>query len=209
MEVLVGFVDGDVDKPVVMGCLANSANPAPLNLPADSTRSIFRSRSSPGGRGSNEIRIEDRAGAEEVYVRAQRNWTQHVLSDLNLQVDSQRSAVIGANDTLQVRGDRHIRIDNQTVKARGQWHVGAGQQVVIDGGANATIQAGGHWINIGPAGIFSSVPIQLGGAPMPALGASTVQRALVPLSAAQILSLKSDAPFCEECERCKEGVCAA
>lgn len=209
MEVLVGFVDGDVDKPVVMGCLANGANPAPLNLPADGTRSIFRSRSSPGGRGSNEIRIEDRAGAEEVYVRAQRNWTQHVLSDLNLQVDSQRSAVIGANDTLHVRGDRHIRIDNQTVKASGQWHVGAGQQVVIDGGANATIQAGGHWINIGPAGIFSSVPIQLGGAPTPALGASTAQRALVPLSLAQILSLKSDAPFCEECERCKEGVCAA
>lgn len=209
MEVLVGFVDGDVDKPVVMGCLANGANPAPLNLPADGTRSIFRSRSSPGGRGSNEIRIEDRAGAEEVYVRAQRNWTQHVLSDLNLQVDSQRSAVIGANDTLHVRGDRHIRIDNQTVKASGQWHVGAGRQVVIDGGANATIQAGGHWINIGPAGIFSSVPIQLGGAPTPALDASTAQRALVPLSVAQILSLKSDAPFCEECERCKEGVCAA
>ena len=209
MEVLVGFVDGDVDKPVVVGCLANGANPAPLNLPADSTRSIFRSRSSPGGRGSNEIRIEDRAGAEEVYVRAQRNWTQHVLSDLNLQVDSQRSAVIGANDTLHVRGDRHIRIDNQTVKASGQWHVGAGRQVVIDGGANATIQAGGHWINIGPAGIFSSVPIQLGGAPTPALDASTAQRALVPLSVAQILSLKSDAPFCEECERCKEGACAA
>lgn len=209
MEVLVGFVDGDVDKPVVMGCVANGSNRPPLGLPADNTRSIFRSQSSPGGRGSNEIRIEDRAGAEEIYLRAQRNWTQHVLNDLHVQADGQRRTVIGASDELQVHGDRHIRVASQTVKASGQFHVGAAQQVVIDGGASATIQAGGHWINIGPAGIFSSVPIQVGGAPMPAIGASPVQRVLAPLSAAQILSLKSAAPFCEECERCKGGACAA
>lgn len=209
MEVLVGFVDGDVDKPLVMGCLPNGANPVPLNLPADSTRSMFRSQSSPGGRGSNEIRIEDRAGAEEIHVRAQRDWTQQVLHDLHLQVGRQRRAVIGADDHLQVHGDRHVRVNSQAVTASGQFHVGAAQQAVIDGGASATIQAGGHWINIGPAGIFSSVPIQVGGAPMPAIGAAIVERTLAPLSVAQILSLKSAAPFCEECARCKEGFCAA
>ncbi|MHC8322725.1 type VI secretion system Vgr family protein [Pseudomonas sp. GB2N2] len=209
MEVLVGFIDGDVDKPLVMGCLPNGANATPLNLPADNTRSVFRSQSSPGGGGYNELRIEDRKGAEEIYLRAQRNWTQHVLNDMHVQVDSQRSAVIAANDNLHVHGDRHIRVNSQTFKASGQLHVGAGQQVVIDGGASATIQAGGHWINISPAGIFSSVPIQLGGAPMPAMGAPSVSRKLAALSVAQILTLKSDAPFCEECERCKEGICAA
>ncbi|MHC8356168.1 type VI secretion system Vgr family protein [Pseudomonas sp. LB3P81] len=209
MEVLVGFVDADVDKPLVMGCLPNGANSAPLDLPADNTRSIFRSQSSPGGGGYNELRVEDRKGAEEIYLRAQRNWTQHVLNDMHVQIESQRSAVIGANDNLHVHGDRHIRVHSQVLKASGQFHASAGQQIVIDGGANATIQAGGHWINIGPAGIFSSVPIQLGGAPMPAMGAPSTQRKLLALSAAQILSLKSDAPFCEECERCKDGVCAA
>jgi type VI secretion system secreted protein VgrG len=116
---------------------------------------------------------------------------------------------IGANDHLHVRGDRYINANNQTFKASGQFHVSAGQQVVIDGGASATIQAGGHWINIGPAGIFSSVPIELGGALMPTLGAPTTQQTRLALSAAQILSLKSDAPFCEECERCQGGACAA
>ncbi|MCY1461841.1 hypothetical protein D9M71_795420 [compost metagenome] len=100
-----------------------------------------------------------------------------------------------------MRGDRHISVGNQSLKASGQ--------VVIEGGANVTLQAGGHWINIGPAGIFSSVPIELGGAPMPAMSAPSSQRQLAALSVAQILSLKSDAPFCEECARCKEGVCAA
>ncbi|MHC8289346.1 type VI secretion system Vgr family protein [Pseudomonas sp. XS1P51] len=209
MEVLVGFLDADADKPLIMGCLPNAATPVPLDLPADKTRSIFRSQSSPGGGGYNELRIEDRKGAEEIYLRAQRNWTQHVLQDLHVQVGNQRSVDIGASDNLHVHGDRYISVNSQTLKASGQFHVGAGQQVVIDGGASATLQAGGHWINIGPAGIFSSVPIQLGGAAMPAMGAPTSQRTLLALSTAQILSLKSDAPFCEECERCKEGVCAA
>lgn len=201
MEVLVGFVDADVDKPVVMGCVPNGANSAPLNLPADKTRSIFRSQSSPGGGGYSELRIEDRKGAEEIYLRAQRNWTQEVLNDLHVEVGNRRSAVVGVSDNLHVRGDRHISVGNQSLKASGQ--------VVIEGGTNVTLQAGGHWINIGPAGIFSSVPIELGGAPMPAMSAPSSQRQLAALSVAQILSLKSDAPFCEECARCKEGVCAA
>mgnify|MGYP001024769263 FL=1 len=242
MEVLVGFIDSDADKPLVMGCLPNAATPVPLDLPADKTRSIFRSQSSPGGGGYNELRIEDRKGAEEIYLRAQRNWTQHVLNDQQVQVDNQRSVVVTGlakhelkadeqrithgqrqtevkqDDHLTVAGDRHIRVSNQAINASAQFHVSAGQQVVIDGGASATIQAGGQWINIGPGGIFSSVPIVVGGAPMAAMSAAPTvpglpeKLAAAPaaiLTAAQIMSLKGDAPFCEECERCKDGVCAA
>jgi type VI secretion system secreted protein VgrG len=201
MEVLVGFVNGDADKPLVMGCLPNAVNPVPLDLPADKTRSIFRSRSSPGGGGYNELRIEDRKGAEEIHFRAQRNWNQQVLHDMHVQV--------GQNQYLHVTGDRHIRVSSQTVTASGQFQVSAVSQVVIDGGTHATIQAGGHWINIGPAGIFSSVPVEVGGALMSAPGASSVSVQGVALSMAQMLSLQSAAPFCEECERCKDGVCAA
>ncbi|MEN5241281.1 type VI secretion system tip protein TssI/VgrG [Pseudomonas atacamensis] len=242
MEVLVGFIDGDADKPLVMGCLPNAATPVPLDLPADKTRSIFRSQSSPGGGGYNELRIEDKKGAEEIYLRAQRNWTQHVLNDQQLQVDNQRSVVVTGiarhelkadeqrithgqrqtevrqDDHLSVLGDRQVRVNSQATSASAQIHISAGQQVVIDGGASATIQAGGQWINIGPGGIFSSVPIVVGGAPMAATSAAPVvpglpeKLAAAPaaiLTAAQIMSLKGDAPFCEECERCKDGVCAA
>lgn len=242
MEVLVGFIDGDADKPLVMGCLPNAATPVPLDLPADKTRSIFRSQSSPGGGGYNELRIEDKKGAEEIYLRAQRNWTQHVLNDQQLQVDNQRSVVVTGtarhelkadeqrithgqrqtevrqDDHLSVLGDQQVRVNNQATSASAQIHISAGQQVVIDGGASATIQAGGQWINIGPGGIFSSVPIVVGGAPMAATSAAPVvpglpeKLAAAPaaiLTAAQIMSLKGDAPFCEECERCKDGVCAA
>ncbi|WP_426158652.1 type VI secretion system tip protein VgrG [Pseudomonas sp. TSRC2-2] len=242
MEVLVGFIDGDADKPLVMGCLPNAATPVPLDLPADKTRSVFRSQSSPGGGGYNELRIEDKKGAEEIYLRAQRNWTQHVLNDQQLQVDNQRSVIVTGSarhelkadeqrithgqrqtevrqdDHLSVLGDQHVRVNSQATSASAQIHISAGQQVVIDGGASATIQAGGQWINIGPGGIFSSVPIVVGGAPMAAMSAAPVVPGLLEklaaapaaiLTAAQIMSLKGDAPFCEECERCKDGVCAA
>ncbi|WP_409077912.1 type VI secretion system tip protein VgrG [Pseudomonas sp. N3-W] len=211
MEVLVGFVDADADKPLVMGCLPNAANPVPLNLPADKTRSIFRTRSSPDSGGYNEVRIEDRKGAEEIYLRAQRNWTQHVRNDLHVQVGSQRNTVIGgvegvdASDNLHVHGNRHIKVSTHTTKASGEFHVSANEQVVIEGGVAATLQAGGHWINITPLGIFSSVPIMVGGVPIPTMGSPQITP--VPLSTAQIQSLKSPAPFCEECERCKQGLC--
>ena len=176
MEVLVGFVNGDMDMPVVVGCLANAATPVPLDLPADKTRSIFRSQSSPGGGGYNELRIEDRKGAEEIYLRAQRNWTQEALNDCS------------------VKAGQAIRID-------------ARQSVVIDAGASVMIQAGGHSLSISAAGIFSSVPIELGSAPAP-LEPGLTQALLAPLSSVQMATLKRSAPFCEECERCKNNQCA-
>ncbi|WP_210642532.1 type VI secretion system tip protein TssI/VgrG [Pseudomonas sp. Tri1] len=241
MEVLVGFIDGDVDKPMVVGCLPNGANPVPLDLPADKTRSLLRSRSSPGGGGYNELRIEDRKGAEEIYLRAQRNWTQHVLHDQRVQVDHERSIVVTGtarhelkadeqrlthgrrraevrqDDHLLVSGERHIRVGSQVLSASQQFHVSAGQHVVLEAGASVTLQAGGHWINIGAGGISSSVPIEVGGAPMAVMSAasgvpgSAEKRvaALPALSLAQILSFQGSAPFCEECERCRSGVCVA
>ncbi|MDO7897928.1 type VI secretion system Vgr family protein [Pseudomonas citrulli] len=239
-EVLVGFIDGDVDKPVVTGCLPNGANPPPLDLPADKTRSILRSQSSPGGAGYNELRIEDRKGAEEIYLRAQRDWTQHVLHDQRVQVDHERSVVVtgtarhelkadelrmtqgrrqvevGRDDHLRVVGERHIQVTSQALGASQHYHVGAGQQVVLDAGVSATIQAGGHWITLGAGGIFSSVPIEVGGAPaavMAAAGApdapgNPLAIAASRLTHAQVLSLQGQAPFCEECERCRMGVCS-
>ncbi|MFC6339061.1 type VI secretion system tip protein VgrG [Pseudomonas sp. CCM 7891] len=231
MEVLVGFVNGDVDMPLVVGCLANAATPVPLDLPADKTRSIFRSQSSPGGGGYNELRIEDRKGAEEIYLRAQRNWTQHVLHDQQVQVDNQRSVLVKGLDRHELQGeeqrvthgnrltelkqDDHLVIaGSQQMRAGRSIQVSAGQSIVIDAGATVTLQAGGQSITLSAGGIFSSVPIQVGGAPapgatplMPGLQEKLLALIPAPLSAVQVFSLKRSAPFCEECERCKGGQC--
>lgn len=198
MEVIVGFYHGDPDKPLIVACLSNGANRPPLDLPAEKTRSTFKTQSSPGAEGFNELRIEDRKGAEEISIRAQRDYAQHVLNDERVQVDNQRSIVVGGNvrhelraeeqhithgnrrteirqdDHLTVHGDRHIRATSHRLSAQQQFHFSAGQNIVIDGGASVTIQAGGAWITINAAGIFSSVPIELGGTPMPLMAAAPV-----------------------------------
>ncbi|MGU9859107.1 type VI secretion system Vgr family protein [Pseudomonas sp. LF245] len=232
MEVLVGFVNGDMDMPLVMGCLPNAATPMPLDLPADKTRSTFRSQSSPGGGGYNELRIEDRKGAEEIYLRAQRDWTQHVLHDQQVQVDNQRRVRVGGESHHELQGeeqrithgnrltelkqDDHLVVGgSQQTRAGRIIQIGAGQSVVIDAGASVTIQAGGQSITLSAGGIFSSVPIQVGGALvaaaaplMPGLKETLLAVMPAPLSRAQVASLKRSAPFCEECERCKNGLCA-
>lgn len=231
MEVLVGFVNGDMDMPLVMGCLPNAATPVPLDLPADKTRSIFRSHSSPGGGGYNELRIEDRKGAEEIYLRAQRDWTQHVLHDQQVQVDNQRRVKVSGESHHELQGeeqrithgnrltelkqDDHLVVaGSQQVKAGLTIQIGAGQSIVIDAGATVTIQAGGQSITLSASGIFSSVPIQLGGGPapgpaplIPGIKEKLLAVIPAPLSPVQVASLKRSAPFCEECERCRNGQC--
>ncbi|KPN91039.1 type VI secretion system tip protein VgrG [Pseudomonas nunensis] len=205
MEVLVGFSEGDPDKPFVLGCLPNAATTVALDLPTEHTQSIFRSQSSPGGGGYNELRIEDKTGAEEIALRAQRDWVQRVLNDECIQVDHQRTVVVGGiashdlrseehhfthgnrltelkqDDHLLVQGDQHIRVTSQRLSATGQIHLGAGQQVVIDGGAHLTVKAGGHWLTLGPDGIFSSVAIVQGGAPAVGMSAAPLMPGALPL----------------------------
>ncbi|PPA00643.1 hypothetical protein C4E44_28800 [Pseudomonas sp. MWU12-2312b] len=178
--------------------MSNGANRPALDLPAEKTRSIFKTQTSPGGRGFNELRIEDRKGAEEISIRAQRDYRQHVLNDERVQVDNQRSVVVAGNarheqraeerrithgdrrtevrqdDHLTVQGSRYIRAASHRLSAQQQVNVSANQNIVIDGGASTTIQAGGVWITINAAGIFSSVPVEVGGVPKPVIAATPV-----------------------------------
>ena len=191
MEVLVSFLEGDPDQPVISGCLANSANPAPYELPAHKTRSIFRSRSSPDNGGFNELHIEDRAGQELIYLRAQRDMEQKVEHDSRLEVGNERRETIKgnsitvleaeehrtitadrkvqlkANDYLHVASNSQTRVDQTLVVEAGQQvHIKAGAHLTLDAGASISLKAGGQHIVIGHAGIFSSSEIQIGGVPV-------------------------------------------
>jgi type VI secretion system secreted protein VgrG len=94
MEVVVVFEGGDTDKPMVLGSLYNGTHPPPFVLPGDKTRSGWRTQSSPGGSGNNELSFEDAAANEQIYVHAQRDLDE----------------VVERNHTLQVRGDESVRV---------------------------------------------------------------------------------------------------
>ncbi|SQG00790.1 Rhs element Vgr protein [Paucimonas lemoignei] len=190
MEVVVGYFESDPDQPYVQACLPNATTRVPLNLPAQKTQTLLKTQSSPGGAGYNELRIEDAKGREEIAIRAQRDWSELVLNDQSIQVDNQRSVLvtglsshelkadehhlthgarntrIGADDSLKVVGSQHIEVASHLVNATDEIHLNAGRHMVVNGTLSTTIKAGGHWLSISSAGIFSSTLILPGGAPV-------------------------------------------
>jgi type VI secretion system secreted protein VgrG len=103
-EVIVSFLEGDPDRPIITGRVYNGFNRPPYPLPDNQTQSGIKSHSSPGGAPDNfnEIRFEDKKGEEELHVQAEK--------DLSTLVKHDRTTTILRNDTLNITGDQFIKI---------------------------------------------------------------------------------------------------
>ncbi len=139
-EVVVEFLEGDPDRPLITGRVYNGENPPPYSLPADKTKSTIKSQSSPGGGGSNEIRFEDASGSEEIFIHAQKDMNEVVANNKTVQVNANlkedvggnRTRTVGANETITVGGNR-----TEVVKANESLTVGGSETVII--GGNQTV----------------------------------------------------------------------
>ncbi|MBZ5712703.1 type VI secretion system tip protein TssI/VgrG [Nannocystis pusilla] len=101
-EVLVDFIEGDPDRPVITGRIYHGLNEPPYPLPDEKTKSTIKSDSSLGGGGFNELRFEDRKGSEEIFLHAQKDWNTVILHNHSENVGVNRSANIGAVDSVVV-----------------------------------------------------------------------------------------------------------
>ncbi|KPX41841.1 VgrG protein [Pseudomonas syringae pv. helianthi] len=116
-EVVVVFLDGNPDRPLVMGSLYNSQNTPPWSLPANKTQSGFLTRSAKGDGGTaNFFRFEDKAGAEQVIVHAERNMDTEVELDETHQVGNNRKVTVGGTNTEVIQGDTLIKIEQGSLK---------------------------------------------------------------------------------------------
>jgi type VI secretion system secreted protein VgrG len=105
-EVLVAFLDGDPDQPIVVGRLYNETQPLPYTLPRHKTVSTWQSRSTPSSEGYNELKFDDARDHELVYLQAQRDMRKLVKHDESITVGVDRSAGIGAVDSIHA-GTKH------------------------------------------------------------------------------------------------------
>jgi type VI secretion system secreted protein VgrG len=126
MEVVVQFLEGNPDRPLVTGCVYNGDNAFPFSVPDNKTQSGWKSNSSPGGGGYNQFRFEDAAGSEEVNLHAQKDWNNTVLNN--------RTTTIGADDTLAVTGNRTKTVDIDQAET-----VGGNKTIDITGDHTETI----------------------------------------------------------------------
>jgi type VI secretion system secreted protein VgrG len=105
MEVVVEFLEGDPDKPLVTGCVYNGKNDTPYPLPEHKTKSVFRSDSHKS-EGFNEFTFEDATGAENISLHAQKDQTLKVLNNRSKRVDNDQTESIGKNKSIDV-GKNH------------------------------------------------------------------------------------------------------
>jgi len=133
-EVIVDFVEGDPDRPIITGRVYHGTNKTPYKLPDERTKSTIKSNSSKGGGGFNELRFEDKKGSEEIYLHGQKDWTIEFLNDKNEE--------IGHDETMHVGHDRTKTIDNdqtETIGANKTIAVGKNHTEKVDGDVAITI----------------------------------------------------------------------
>jgi type VI secretion system secreted protein VgrG len=136
-EVIVSFLEGDPDRPIVIGCVYNGANKPPYTLPDNKTQSGIKSRSSPGGTGSeyNELRFEDKKGSEMVLLHAEKDQT--------IEVENDESHSVGHDRKKDVKNDETTSIGKDRTES-----VGGSESISIQKDRTESVQ-GNETINIG------------------------------------------------------------
>lgn len=109
MEVMVTYLEGDPDRPVVTGIVPNPSTKVPYALPENKTRTVIRSNTHKG-QGFNEVSFEDEKGKENQFFHAQKDQTTRVLNNRTKRIDANEVASIGANRAVEVAGNQKHEI---------------------------------------------------------------------------------------------------
>ncbi len=199
-EVLVDFLHGDPDRPVVTGSMYNGDNTPPYPLPSKQTVSTIKSLSTPGGGGFNELRFEDKKGSEQIFIHAERDLHRRIKKDTKTWIGGESHEIVQKDSFREVKGDLHdlvkgdrndkvdlnaslkvgMNLDqkvgmNYALQSGMQMHLKAGMSLVIEAGMMITLKAGGGFITVGPTGVaISGTPVLInsGGAAGSGSGAS-------------------------------------
>jgi type VI secretion system VgrG family protein len=141
MEVVVSFVDGNPDCPLVTGCVYNGTSLPPYALPGELSKSTFKTSSTPGGDGFNELRIEDAHGSEQLFVHAQRRMDVRVRGSLYETTGGNREECVGGGDDGERHGDHntmvhkdvnHHVLETRYTKVDKEQYTSVGEDIVED-----------------------------------------------------------------------------
>jgi type VI secretion system secreted protein VgrG len=144
-EVIVSFLEGDPDRPIVTGRVYNANQTLPYKLPDYQTRSSFMTRSSKGGGADtyNELRFEDKKGSEQVFIRSQYDYDTYIKNDSREWIGNNRSLIVTKDQLESVGGDRHEQVTGKHIeKIGGDSNSNVTGNVNQKVGQNLSIQAG-------------------------------------------------------------------
>ncbi|MEP7452725.1 type VI secretion system tip protein TssI/VgrG [Phyllobacterium sp. SB3] len=143
MEVMVTYLEGDPDRPVVTGIVPNPSTKVPYKLPANKTKSVFKTNTHKG-KGFNELTFEDENGREQIYVHAER--------DMDVEIEHDESKIVGHDRLSYVRNDHVERTDGNKTNI-------VFKNELSQTRLNKTIQIEGDMrLSVGKSGLSTSLP---------------------------------------------------
>lgn len=177
-EVVVDFLEGDPDRPLIVGRVYNNEQMPAYTLPDHKTRSYIKTNSSAGGGGTNEILFEDKKDEEKILVYAQKDYhlrvkndrvetvekNQHLLvteqyyekikQKKHVDVVTDLNEKIGGKHSHEITGDYGIKVGgNHSNETTGKLYLKSTQEVIIEGTAGLTLKVGGNFIKLDPSGV--------------------------------------------------------
>ncbi|WP_226454696.1 type VI secretion system Vgr family protein [Pseudomonas sp. AF03-9] len=163
-EVIVSFLEGDPDRPIITGRVYNAEQTVPYDLPQNATQSGMKSRSSKGGTPANfnEIRMEDKKGLEQLYIHAERNQDIVVEVDESHSVGHDRNKSIGHNETVSIGNNRLRIVKQEDILSVGQRKTDSiSQSYVIEVGENLRLVCGESILELNASGQINLTGVQI------------------------------------------------
>jgi type VI secretion system secreted protein VgrG len=163
-EVIVSFLEGDPDRPIITGRVYNAEQTVPYDLPENATQSGMKSRSSKGGTPANfnEIRMEDKKGAEQLYIHAERNQDIVVEVDESHSVGHDRNKSIGHDETVTIGNNRLRIVKQEDILSVGQRKTDSiSQSYVIEVGENLRLVCGESILELNASGQINLTGVQI------------------------------------------------
>ncbi|PYY02433.1 MAG: hypothetical protein DMG63_00715 [Acidobacteria bacterium] len=121
-EVIVEFLDGDPDRPIITGQVYNAGAMPPYPLPDNQTKTLFKTHSSPGGGGFNELRFEDKKADEQIFIHAEKNLDIRVKNNEYETVTKDLHLIVEQDHFEHVKNDHHETVDRDYVQKLGRDH---------------------------------------------------------------------------------------
>ncbi len=176
-EVIVSFLNGDPDQPIITGRTYHAINTPPYPLPDNKTKMVIRSETHQG-EGFNELSFEDQADNEKIYMHAQKVFEvkvnnyhssvihndkhltvendsyQHIKQNQHTTVEGEQRTQIAKDSTLVIDGSHHQKVGSlYALDVGNEVHIKVGQKVVIEAGAELTVKAGGSFVKVDASGV--------------------------------------------------------
>jgi type VI secretion system secreted protein VgrG len=141
-EVIIEFLEGDPDRPIITGSVYNADHITPYNLPGEKSKTAFKSLSYPGGNGFNELRFDDKKGSEQVFMHGEKDLDIRIKNDRREWIGRDRHLITQRDKIDQISRDQHSTVQRDLVEQISRDHhqtISGKEAIAITGSQSVSV----------------------------------------------------------------------